>query len=765
VAESATAASIAGLTVLVASGDAPQGALDRTLRSIAAQGVLSRHAVTVEPDRSLAEAVAAALRQHADRDIVCVQAGVELPFAWDARLAKAAHAAPEIAAAVPMCDASPLHALVDARNRELAAKDWTLIDRSAYCIGQRGYYETPALHPACAYLRGDALRALGELGRHEGHGDGAFLNRLARRWRDLGRLCVVCDYIYVTHPGAGMTGAAGVDETDFSAFTQHSPLGALRLAVNEGLVEGMPAVSMPALDAKPVQLHIMHFWGGGLDKWVRDFSNADIERTNLLLATYRIGESGGQRVVLYSDHQARLPVHTWDMARPLRSTAVASIEYRRILEQVIREFKVESIIISSLIGHSLEALRQPLRTVVVCHDFYPLCQAINPRFDDRCGACGESDLESCARVNPHYTTLGSPTVFEWRALRSAYVDLLLQRGIPMVVPSPSVSATLKRLEPRLGQTDMHVIPHGIDMQERKLPVPAVDAREPLRLVVLGGLAQNKGADLLKAAAPGLAGISRITLVGCGPRALALARECGWEAIERYDPADLPAILERIAPHAGILASVVPETFSYTLSELWAMGIVPIATNLGSFRDRIRDGIDGFLFEPTADALLGLLRSLRADPEPLARVGAEIHAFGRQRTTREMVRDYHAILPLEEREVARFDVDVGLETALTEPYRRLAQAYAHLQGAYEQLSKAYASANQAYVHANGEFTRVNAELARLRAHCDKYAKQLDSLDIGVRWWRGPEAERLVRELRSQIDAPRTPIPADANETKT
>lgn len=754
-----------GLAVLVAARGASQETLDRTLRSVAGQGVLPQAAVRVlGGDEPLWAALKAAVRESRGRDVVCIRAGADLPWAWDARLAKAAHAAAEIAAVVPMCDASELHALVDAQHRALASSSWGLIDRSAYCMGQRGYYETPALHPVCAYLRSDALDLFGDSLPGESLDDVALLNGLARAWRDLGRPSAVCDFLYVGYAGPEFDAAKGMDAVEASAFLQHNPLGALRRAVNEALVEGLPPVSTPGLDASPVQLHVMHYWGGGLDKWVRDFARADGERTNLILATYRIGEGGGQRVVLYSDPDAKVPIRTWDIARPLRSTAVASFEYRRILEQVIREFGVESIIVSSLIGHSLDALRQPLKTVVVCHDFYPICQAINPRFDERCPGCRAEDLESCARANPHHATLGSPTAAEWQALRGSYVDLLLERGIPIVVPSPSVAATLKRLEPRLEGVAMRVIGHGTDMEERKLAVPAVDAGQPLRLVVLGRLAENKGTELLRAAAPRLAGIAQVTLLGCGPHALALARECGWEAVERYDHEELPAILGRLAPHAGILASVVPETFSYTLSELWAMGIPPIATDLGSFRDRIRDGIDGFLFPPTAEGVVQAVRALRADPVRLARAADEIRKFGRQRTTREMVRDYHAILPLQRREVARFAVGIGSETALTEPYRQLERAYAHLQGAYDQLSKAYASTTQAYTHVSGEYQRVSAELARLRAHCDKYARDLESLKLGVLWWRAPEARRLVRELRSKMDVPGEALAADSEETK-
>jgi glycosyltransferase involved in cell wall biosynthesis len=748
-----------GVAVLVVAREADAGALERTLGGIREQATGTVAAVELA---DLAQGYARALGDFANRfpdhDIVCMRAGVELPFAWDARLAKAAHASEDIAAAVSLCDVSPLHALADPERRAAAAAAWSLVDRTAYCMGARAYYEVPVLHPVCAYLRRDAL---GELaGLESGDADDAgTLNLLARRWKARGRLAVVCDYLYVGYDGSAIAGAPQADATEAAAFAMHNPLGALRRGVNEALPAGLPPVSTPALDARPVQLHIMHFWGGGLDKWVRDFGRADSARTNLILATYRIGELGGQRVVLYSDPDAKVPIRTWDMARPLRSTAVSSIEYAAILRQVIREFQVEALVVSSLIGHTLDALRQPLPTILVTHDFYPVCQSINPRLDGGCD-CRPEDLGDCGKANPHYVTLGSPSAAEWTALRDAYVGIILERRLEMVVPSPSVEAAMKRLEPRLADLQMRVIPHGIEMIGEKRPAAALDPSGRLRLVVVGRLVENKGAELLKAAAPELAALADITLVGCGPHAMALARECGWIAIEEYRNEELPAILARIHPHAGILASVVPETFSYTLSELRALGIPPVATALGSFVDRIDDGVDGFLFEPNAAALVRTVRMLAAQPARLAQV-AEAVALLPVRTTADMISDYDPLLPQGARPVARFEVGIGTDTALTEPYRHLQGAYAHLQGAYQQVAGAYAQTNAAYTVVNDEYRRVSGELDRLRTLCDRYSRELESLRVGLLWWRAPEAGRLVVELRQKMHAP---AGARADETK-
>ncbi len=679
-------------------------------------------------------ALAQIAARHPGHDIVVTLPGAELPFAWRERLRKAAYAEPTIAAAIPLCDAVPLSALVDESLRTSSRPEAARIDRTPYVMGNRSYYEVPRLHPVCAFLRRDALDlALPHI--PPGVTDPQqILDALVKRWAASGWSSVICDYLYVGYPHA-LPATASFEE---AAFAQHHPLGALRRAVNDAIRAGLPPVSVPGLDARPVQLHIMHFWGGGLDRWVRDFGRADTAAANLILATYRIGETGGQRIVLYSDPAAMLPIRTWDIARPIRSTVSASVEYRRILEQVIGEFEVESIVVSSLIGHSLEALAMPVRTVVVCHDFYPICQAINPQFGKTCERCTLDDLSLCGKTNPFNTIFVDHTSEEWHAMRSLFVERLLERRIEVVVPSPSVAATLLRLEPRFQGHPIRVIPHGIDFDTAKLPAAPRNAGEPLRLVVLGRLPAQKGAELLRAACEELRPLAEVTLVGCGRNGMKLAEACGWKAIEGYELAELPALLRSIAPHAGLLASVIPETFSYTLSELWSLGIPPLATSLGSFNDRIVEGETGFLFAPHKDALVALVRRLHAQPELLEGIARTLAHGPVHRSTAEMVNDYRALLPAPARPIARFRVGAGQHTALTEPYRHLSEAYAHLQGAYAQSLDAYGQTKVAY-------DRTRADLDHMRGVWQRWLREFEALGLKKRWWLVPRALRLVLDL--------------------
>ena len=714
------------------------------VESCLARLALPRNCSVIAMDASIEypAALTAVAHKHPGMDIVQVSSDASLPYAWDARLRKGAYAAPMIAAATAMCDVSPMFALIDEDLRTNA--NAALVDRTAYTMGNRSYYDVPRVHTLCTYLRRAALDSvLADMDLAEA-GPQAALDILVRPLRARGWSCVLCDYLYVGSARSSVVALDAGDEIETSAFLQNHPLGMLRRSVNAALREGIANVSVPGLDSRPVQLHIMHFWGGGLDKWVRDFARADEARINLVFSSFRIGETGGQRLVLYSDPIDPNPIRVWDIAQPIRSTLSHSIEYRRILEQIVSEFGVESIMVSSLIGHTLDVLDQPVKTLVVCHDYYPICQAINPQFGTTCERCTLDDLRRCAKSNPLNSIFVDQTSEEWHQMRNCYVELLLKNKIELVAPSPSVFATLKRLEPRVELLTTHLIAHGIDLSAAPLPIATRSPAARLRIVVLGRLSQHKGTELLREAYAELLPYAEITLVGCGGNGVKLATACNWKFIEKYKPEELPDILRKIAPHAGLLASVIPETFSYTLSELNHLGIPTIATALGSFNDRIVHGESGFLFKPTRAALIEIIQRLHSQPELLAAVAGRLASTKSGRSVETMVSDYHLLIPVVQRPVSRFRIGIGMQTGLTEPYRQLNDAYA-------QITQAYADTAAAYNHTKAVYDHAQSELAILSSLSDQWVDSYNTLQLKNHPWRVPQALRLMTELRGKINA--------------
>ena len=397
-------------------------------------------------------------------------------------------------------------------------------------------------------------------------------------------------------------------------------------------------------DARPVQLHVIHNFGGGSAAWLGDFARADRERRNLVLRSVSLSDAMGDGLALYASIGDEDPIASWRIEPAIAAANVEHDGYRRVLETVISQYRVGSIVVSSLIGHSLDALRTGLPTAVVCHDFFPLIPEINLP----------------AEGSPHPPAKRDPFVgFDAEArerLREAFISAISSDCV-IIAPSRAARAHVLRLAPGLDEGSIHVIPHGYG---RRIGRPALRGFPPghrMTILVLGQLSEAKGIELLAAALPELVKFADVHFLGAGEAGERFRYEPHVTVIGSFEHEQLAGHVEAIQPHVGVLASVVEETFGYVLTELWMLGVPPVASRAGAFIERIEHGRNGFLFPPTAESLVAQLRELDADRAAVERVRAEI-AHGSPRSAEDMVAEYHAVLPVGRSSAASTPVPAG-----------------------------------------------------------------------------------------------------------
>lgn len=396
---------------------------------------------------------------------------------------------------------------------------------------------------------------------------------------------------------------------------------------------------------KPVQLHVIHDLGGGIARWCGDYCEADDRRINLILKPYSQSQAMGEGLVLFGGMGDAEPLGLWRFESPIAATVDRHAEYRRVLERILVDYGVDAILVSSLIGHSLDVLDTGLPTLLVQHDFYPYCPAIHIYFDGVCQHCDAERLTRCAEHNPWFNPAHAlfPAVERLR-VRTRFVELIDLRNLTLVTPGESARAHFSRLLPQIDSAQFVTIPHGHAIGLPRIAYPARDVGDKLCLVVLGMLSVSKGVHLLREALEPVLEFAELHLVGAREMGALFEGRRGVHIVNDYSLDDLPGILSEIRPDAALLLSIVPETFSYTLSELFMLGIPPVATSLGSFAERISPGVTGCLFEPHVEDLLSCLRDLNADRIKLKRIRTHL-LQAEMRTAREMVADYHRLLPL------------------------------------------------------------------------------------------------------------------------
>ncbi|HUP31213.1 MAG TPA: glycosyltransferase [Usitatibacter sp.] len=435
-----------------------------------------------------------------------------------------------------------------------------------------------------------------------------------------------------------------------------------------------------------MQLHLIHDLGGGASKWLADFLQADDTRENLVLKSITHDENAGGGLALYGARDTATPLRVWTFRKPIPAVADTHEEYSAALAEVLRGEQVGAVIISSLIGHSLDAMATGVPTVVVNHDYFPYCPAINLYFDAPCQSCDAERIEHCGVHNPRFSPFVGFTPAMRAAARERFVELSQRDQVTLVVPSDSVARNLRMLDARFARVRFLKIPHGYGRPLQRAPAPEPGERERLRIMVLGQMSTAKGADLLREALPRITLFADVEFAGTRELGETLEGMPHVSVVSRYEPEELPDIVARFNPHLGLLASIVPETFSYALSELFMLGVPVAATRLGSFVERIREGVDGWLFAPEPGALVALLRSIDANRSQLVAMRAALRSWS-PRSARDMVADYHRALqpvagrtsPAQPRK-ARASDDVVARQAIT-----LAGLWRENKGLHLQLS--------------------------------------------------------------------------------
>jgi GT2 family glycosyltransferase/glycosyltransferase involved in cell wall biosynthesis len=475
--------------------------------------------------------------------------------------------------------------------------------------------------------------------------------------------------------------------------------------------------------SKPTQLHVTHSWDGGTNRWIADFCRWDGARRNLVLRSISNSNVAGWRLELLDPATCEVPLLTWDLKRPVCATDIHHLEYQSIVDQIVDLFDVQTLLISSLIGHSLDVFDVELPTVVVLHDMYPFCPALFACFEAPCTDCGSGVLKSCMRRNPHNAFWHNTSADFWVRFRLAYAERVALEHVRIAAPSRSALGRWAALFPPILDRPCRIIPHGIDVE-------TVEARgagsidhctrdERLRLVVPGRLLPHKGLNLFSRALPGLLAHADILLLGCGRFGIPFENMPGIEIVQTYSHGELASHVAAFRPHAALMLSTVPESFSYTLSEMFALGLPVLATNLGAFAERIVEGKSGLLFEPNAESLLDLVCNLTDHPETLCEMRTQVERSA-VRSVDDVILDYHALLPLREASrdapAERVRHAVAMENWLSSAARERQALGAANRQLQEQID-----------HHAFRLSTLEADLSASRARCAHLEQQLRQLD--------------------------------------
>ena len=377
------------------------------------------------------ELFAAAVEMFKNKDILLIRAGLGTPEKWDLRLAWTAVRQGSVGTVSPL--SSKALGPIDFNKAPVSATDLDSLCATSRLAGEK---ETSQFWPDCVYIRAEALREITNLSTKrtpthllDAFARARFSNILATH------VCIGCERR---------------DAADIPMDIGIAPL-----------IEGMRSNILARLLLESTQqsitkrmtkatLHIMHSWGGGLERWVHDYCANDHQHDHYILKSFGPWSAFGSELRLFNAVDTTTPLATWTLTPPIKATSGADSRYAGILGEIRQKYGVGRIIISSFIGHSIESMRQHVPTIVVCHDYYPFCPALYITFGSLCKSCDKECLTICGEENPLNSLFRNvPPVF-WTQLRKEFIGAAQSAQVAMVAPSFSVERHYRDLAPALA---------------------------------------------------------------------------------------------------------------------------------------------------------------------------------------------------------------------------------------------------------------------------------------------------------------------------
>ncbi len=564
-----------------------------------------------------------------------------------------------------------------------------------------------------------------------------------------GLVCVAVDTVFAGDPARALVGPEPWPLNDVPAPTD--PLEPLRSRwptdedTDAALAPELPTMPVPSRDPLPVVLHICHGWGGGSQRFISDLAEADQARCHLLLSargdTPR--QQFGEWLELSPAATPDLPIARFPIHPSIADTAIQHAVYKQVVAAVVQRWRVDAVMISSLIGHGLAALDTGRPTLVVCHDYYPLWPELHRDFGDRQRRFDREALAGELAARP-LTLFREHDADYWWRLRNAFIERLLATRPQMVTPTAQVRNNWQHLAPALADLDWAVVPHGTTPWQFPVSTPSGSAgtatSNTLRTLVPGRIAGGKGLALLRPLLDRLDPRCELIFVGAGTAGAELHGRPRVHLLADYRREQLPQLVAALNPDLALLPASVAETFGYLLSELQSLGLPVLATAIGSYAERITDGVDGLLVDPDAQVIAARLRALVDDPGPLTAIREQLAVLP-PRSTADMAADYRALLPLVEPAV--------LPVPAAPSWRDLQQAW--LARRALEIDRHRTRLHQELRLAEAELARRadwGFDLGRQLAERTRWAQTLDA-DLGTTRQILSEREAWIASLQGEL----------------
>ena len=426
----------------------------------------------------------------------------------------------------------------------------------------------------CMYVRREALDEVGlfdekTFGRGYGEENDFCMRASSLGWRN-----VTCSNVFVFHDGGVSFSTEKAERVQHAMTVLDKKYPSYHRLVHEHLQKDperpfrvLAQLHMMRQSNRPKYLFVAHRLGGGVIKHLQELAEHVIGDADFLFLKPAEGN--------YVELGCHYGSYHWSLFFDLDN------EYQKLLD-LLCSLNVERIHLHHVMGVSddvlslLDELSVPYD--VTLHDYYFV--NANPTLTDRHGIFAESIDTRDSLCAESYPIPFQMSVKEWR---EKYCELL-SKADRIFSPTARCKAVHLEYFPELS-IEVAYHPEWEQSHPYAQPsVPLMSSNDRLKVLVIGAMSREKGADVLERTATYRDPLNRLEyhLLGYAYRPLAP------DVVQHgpYDDENLDALIAELKPHIIWFPAQWHETYCYTLSAALRSGLPILASDLGSFPERL-----------------------------------------------------------------------------------------------------------------------------------------------------------------------------------
>lgn len=538
-------------------------------------------------------------------DVVLLNSDTVVTRNWLGKLKRCAASDSSIGTITPFSNNAEICSFPEFCRQNPVPEDIELVNSAMEKAAESVYVDLPTGVGFCMYLRRTLIDSIGLFDtRAFGKGYGEE-NDLCMRVAQAGFRNVLCSDTYVAHVGGGSFGQekSAIAEQQMAALLKKHPTYLERVSrfierdpikpIRQTIQTQLQILSPPE---RPGILHIMHGHGGGTETYVRNlaFLTGDQFRHYALIALekewiVRVLGPGG-------DDQGYSFQHRDDEV------------WAEFLEGICAWLDIRLCHVHQLSGCRsglLEAFRQTsLPYGFSVHDFFLACPTIN-LLDGKGNYCNAvTDIDQCQRCLEGQPDFSAIDIEKWRQQHKEF----LSKASFVSAPSVWAENTFRKYFPDASVTLISNV-HRLEIAETMegelrcflLPKDGVKS-----IGVIGAIGPVKGARNLEQLVEKTRARKlpiRWVVIGYTDR-----QYSPYQSKDRiltihgpYAQGNLAALLDHYGISLVVFPSVGPETFCYTLSDVWAANRLALVPPIGALRERVEQTGAGWVMEDWRDA--------------------------------------------------------------------------------------------------------------------------------------------------------------------